>query len=92
MQSANTSAVLQELQTLFSDPDLFSSLDKHFAMFIAGLAQKHKPEAALAAALVSRNTGEGHICLDLAGHVGKPLPLKDRETGMQAFVCPPFAD
>ena len=92
MQFANTSPALQELQDIISEPELFSSLDRHFAMFIARLAQKHKTEAALAAALVSSKTGEGNICLDLAEHAGKPLPLNSRATGLHPFVCPSLPD
>jgi exodeoxyribonuclease V alpha subunit len=84
----STLPVLQELQGLLSDPEHFSSLDYHFAMFIGRLARKHSSEAALAAALVSRKTAEGNICLDLAEHAGKPLHLKSRATGIDALVCP----
>ncbi len=50
-----------------------SALDLHFARFIGGLAGDHAPEVALAAALVSRLRGEGHVCLDLSIPAGKPL-------------------
>jgi exodeoxyribonuclease V alpha subunit len=51
-----------------------SALDLHFARFIGGLAGDHAPEVAMAAALVSRWRGEGHVCLDLSIPAGKPLP------------------
>jgi exodeoxyribonuclease V alpha subunit len=51
-----------------------SALDLHFARFIRGLAGDNPPEVALAAALVSRWRGEGHICLDLSIPAGKSLP------------------
>jgi exodeoxyribonuclease V alpha subunit len=79
---------LQEIRGILSDPELFSSLDRHFAMFIGRLAKNHGAEAALAAALVSRTTGEGNICLDLAEHAGKPLHPGARETDMNAPFCP----
>ena len=50
-----------------------SALDFHFARFIQGLAGDNAPDIALAAALVSRWRGEGHICLDLSIPAGKIL-------------------
>lgn len=50
-----------------------SALDFHFARFIQGLAGDDAPDIALAAALVSRWRGEGHICLDLSIPAGKIL-------------------
>ena len=83
-----TAPTLQELQSLLFDPELFSSLDKHFALFIGRLANNHSLSASLAAALISRNTGAGNICLDLAEHAGKPLLPSSRKTGRDAYVCP----
>ncbi len=42
-----------------------SALDFHFARLMMRLGASREPELALAAALVSRATGQGHICLDL---------------------------
>ena len=92
MTFVNTPFTLQKLQSILSDPENFSSMDNHFAMFIGRLAQKHNPEAALAAALVSRKTSEGNICLDLEEHAGKPLHLNSQITGMDTFVCPTLPD
>ena len=83
---------LEELQSVISDPELFSSLDRHFAMFMGRLAKNHSFYAALAAALVSRNTGAGNICLDLAEYAGKPMLLNSRETGRDAYICPRLPD
>ena len=90
MQFVNTSPTLHELQTLLADPELFSSLDRHFALFIGSLAKKHKPQAALAAALVSSKTAEGNICLDLAEYAGKQLNTPKEEE--QKFSCPILSD
>jgi exodeoxyribonuclease V alpha subunit len=87
-----TAPTLEELQSILSDPELFSSLDRHFAMFIGRLAKNHSLSASLAAALVSRNTGAGNICLDLAEYAGKPLLLNSRETDRDAYVCPNLTD
>ncbi len=52
---------------------IFSSLDVHFARLITRLNQGYVPELALAAALVSSYTRQGHICLDLRELGGKQL-------------------
>ncbi len=83
---------LQELRSILSDPELFSSLDTHFAMFMARLATNHSPAAALAAALVSRTTGAGNICLDLAEYAGKPLHPVCRGPSLPPYVCPDLND
>ena len=59
---------------------VFSDLDRHFAAFIEARADREQPMIALAAALVSRKRGEGHICLDLeavAGSMFPDLPAED---------------
>ncbi|MBW1703678.1 MAG: exodeoxyribonuclease V subunit alpha [Deltaproteobacteria bacterium] len=65
---------------------IFSELDLHFARLMARLSGEQAPELFLAAALVSRATGEGHICLDLSAMEGKPLFTDGPGTGV--FVCP----
>jgi len=55
----------------------FSPLDLHFAKFMAKVSKAPSQELVLAAALVSRMTREGHICLDLSSQV----PLRASETG-----------
>ena len=47
------------------DQGVLSLLDLHFARFIEDLADRPCPGLALAAALVSGTTRQGHICLDL---------------------------
>ncbi|MGZ6292254.1 MAG: exodeoxyribonuclease V subunit alpha [Syntrophales bacterium] len=51
----------------------FSDLDIHFARFMGRLAGSHVPEILLAAAMVSRFTREGNICLDLRSVEGTLL-------------------
>ena len=58
----------------------FSPLDLHFARFMAKLAGAESAELALAAALVSRQTGTGHICLDLAAAAGKKARSQREKT------------
>jgi exodeoxyribonuclease V alpha subunit len=65
---------------------IFSELDLHFARLMARLSGEKAPELFLAAALVSRATGEGHICMDLSALEGKPLSIDGPASGV--FVCP----
>ena len=65
---------------------IFSELDLHFARLMARLSGEQAPELFLAAALVSRATGEGHICMDLSSIEGKPLT--NDVQGADIFVCP----
>lgn len=51
----------------------FSDLDVHFAGFIGGLASHGRDAAALAAALVSRAVGQGHVCVELEAYAGRPV-------------------
>jgi len=88
----DNSTDMQEIRKLLSVPELFSSLDRHFGLFIARLAKNHSPAAALAGALASRSTGEGNTCLDLAEYAGKPLLLAPQKEGERTFVCPALFD
>ena len=66
----------------------FSPLDLHFARFIARISGDARPELFWAAALASRSTQEGNICLDLPAWAGgKPVKL-----GEMSFVTPSFAE
>ncbi len=55
----------------------FSNLDRHFAAFIEAQDGGDRATLVLAAALVSRQRGEGHICLDLAAVAGAAFPDKE---------------
>jgi len=64
----------------------FSGMDIHFARFVQRFVSDMDHSVVLAAALVSRYTREGHICLDLAEHAGTAvLPAGH---GADAPVCP----
>lgn len=67
----------------FQETGFFSPLDVHFARFIEKLSAGSCRELVPAAALVSRVTRDGHICLDLASQ----QPLELPETG-EPFVFP----
>jgi len=82
----------------------FSDLDRHFGRFMEKLSGGNNPAIFLAAALTSRSSREGHICLDLTGFAGKQLlpgaPDALEETEGETFremrgspppVCPPLS-
>ena len=52
---------------------LFATIDRHFADFVARFGPAPAEEIRLAAALVSRAAGEGHVCLDLQKKAGNRL-------------------
>lgn len=54
---------------------IISEIDFHFARLITRLASTSETAAGLAAALVSRATGEGAVCLDLQAQGGRALPM-----------------
>jgi len=55
---------------LLTDYGSFSEIDIHFAKLMTRFYGQDIPELFLAAALVSRATAEGHICLDLSSEWG----------------------
>ncbi len=63
-----------------------SELDYRFARFIGRLDGSNDALLLLAASLVSRYRGEGHICIALAELAGKPIELEESE----ALTCPPL--
>ena len=52
----------------------FGDVDLHFGRLSARLAGAERPELAAAAALASRATGNGDICVRLADYAGRALP------------------
>ncbi|MBI4774342.1 MAG: exodeoxyribonuclease V subunit alpha [Deltaproteobacteria bacterium] len=61
-------------------------IDLHFARFSAGRCRTAHFEVALAAALLSAYTRNGHICIHLDALAGKPWPADEAE-GV-AVLCP----
>jgi len=64
----------------------FLEIDLHFARFMTELSGRDLPELFLAAALVSRSTREGHICLDLSSIEGRVLT--DGGADPNPITCP----
>jgi exodeoxyribonuclease V alpha subunit len=75
--------VKDEDLTRFFSSGMFSALDAHFAALLTRLNRGHVPELSLAAALVSKHTRQGHVCLDLRELGGKLL-----ENDPEGFRCP----
>jgi len=68
------------------DTGLFSEIDLQFARFMMRISSRADEAIFLAAALVSRATGNGHVCLDLKAVAGQPLNSEsDHGNGI---VCP----
>jgi exodeoxyribonuclease V alpha subunit len=67
-----------------------AEIDRHFADFIDRLGGRLVPDLALAAALVSRAAGGGHVCLDLKA-LDRVELLETRE-GRPAVTCPAAED
>lgn len=78
----------KELQDMLTGSGLFSGLDIHFACFLARLAKADSPAIALAAALVSRETAAGNICLNLAEFAGKILHMESGRGNLPRLTCP----
>ncbi len=65
---------------------IISEIDFHFARLMTRLAKTSNAAAGLAAALVSRATGGGAVCLDLQTQGGRPVSMD--AAGETAVVCP----
>jgi exodeoxyribonuclease V alpha subunit len=67
----------RDLELLYTKGWL-SPLDYHFGGLIARLSGNDDPELFLAAALVSKHTGQGHVCFDLSSVAGRPVFEEER--------------
>ncbi len=77
-----------DLLKLLKSTGLFSDIDLHFARFAGELSSSRDTETLLAAALASRVTGNGDICLDLGATAGTVLHADP--DGSPSLVCPPL--
>jgi exodeoxyribonuclease V alpha subunit len=68
--------------------NFFNPIDAHFARLMQKLSGQPGTGLALAAALVSRATGNGAACLDLSTVAAKALP--DMDHGDAEILCPPI--
>ena len=79
---------LQNIKSIISTAGQFSDIDIHFAGFIERFSAGDDPDVFLAAALVSRATGNGDICLDLEA-LAETVVL-DKPDGSVRLRCPPL--
>lgn len=75
----------QDIQTLITN-GYFSELDVYFARFMTRISGQDSPGLFLAAALVSRATSQGHVCLDLSSL--HEMPLTGGESGTEPILFP----
>lgn len=75
--------------TLLESNGSFSALDRHFAKFMTDLAGTADQDLSLAAALVSRYTRQGHICLDIKAVAGSKLPIQGETEAAITFPNEP---
>ncbi|MBT8372223.1 MAG: exodeoxyribonuclease V subunit alpha [Deltaproteobacteria bacterium] len=68
---------------------LFSTIDTQFAKFIVRFSTRWDPDIFLGAALVSRATANGDICLDL-NSVSNSI-LSEKKDGSDTLTCPPLS-
>ncbi len=76
-----------DIRGSYNEPAYFAHIDLHFARLMEHLSQARDPGVSVAAALVSRYTRQGHICIDLASHAGRAV--EDEATGRR-IECPPL--
>ena len=71
---------------LLKNSRVLNAIDVHFARFLGELCGSNDSDILLGAALASRATGAGDICLDLEAFSG--TILLETETGQPAVSCP----
>jgi len=80
-----------ELLRRARDQGLIGAVDLHFAACLATLAANDEPSLLGAAALISRDTAQGHVCVHLAEHAGRCL-FQDPQSGLEGLRLPPLAE
>ncbi len=85
-----TKRKLQKIESILNAAGIFSDIDIHFARFIAHFSTDGESNIFLAAALASRATGNGDICLDL--NAAAATALSEQQDGAVVLNCPPLAD
>ena len=76
------------IKSTLTKAEIFSDMDIQFAMFVERFSAGEDPNVFLAAALVSRATGNGDICLNL-----KTLTetvVFEAPNGSDRIICPPL--
>ncbi len=78
-----------DLASLYTSGYL-TEIDVHFADFMSRLDSRENRALTLAAALLSRSAGSGHVCLDLNA-VDRSIAVPPGEN-RTAVICPETAD
>jgi len=79
---------IQNLISTLRAAGIFSRIDIHFARFILDFSNDQDPDIFLAAALVSRATANGDICLDLDSM--SETVLIEKQAGQAPIFYPPL--
>ena len=79
----------QRIKSILGAAGIFSDIDIHFARFIAQFSANEEQNVFLAAALASRATSSGDICLDL--DAAAETLLSEKLDDADAVICPPLA-
>ena len=79
---------LQNIKYISNTSGIFSEIDIHFARFIERFSTGEDPNVFLAAALVSRATGNGDICLNLES-MAETIVFETPD-GSIRLICPPL--
>ena len=82
-----TKGNLQNIKSNFNTSGIFSELDIHFARFIQRFSVDREADIFIGAALVSRATAKGDICLKLDAMA--ETVLFDKQEGLDPVICPP---
>ncbi len=69
---------------------LISDLDYHFARFVAEKEPEASADLLLAAALLSNQTGQGDVCIELSAFAGKVLFGSDNHPEIKTLSAPPL--
>ncbi len=67
---------------------LISDLDYHFARFVAEKEPEASADLLLAAALLSNQTGQGDVCVELSAFAGKVLFGSDNHPEIETLLAP----
>ena len=70
------------------EAEILSPLDEHFARSIARIGGEARPEVLLAAALLSRHVGNGHVCLDVTRLAEGTALVGDRDASLPPLAWP----
>jgi exodeoxyribonuclease V alpha subunit len=71
---------------------VISALDEHFARGVSRIAGESRVEAQIAAALVSRDVNNGHVCLDLARMRERPVLEEGGDSSDESLQWPDLDD